>query len=181
MVSIVVQEWLESEAGWGCRPDGFSVHLTVADCTACCKKYWDDEKKRNKSGGVPHEYSREAGNPFVIDVEDHIYKALTKAKKEGRLGIRVWTNDHKKIHLDPAFARDEDLADLKGIFIEKNIDASCCLWTWKETPEEFRRLAGVDTYSWVAYIPSKFADTKIPFGKSSKLKTLKNGKLKFFK
>lgn len=181
MVPVVVQEWLESEAGWGCRPDGFSIHLTLADCQAYCKKYWEDEKKANKGGGVPHEYSREAGNPTVVDVDEKVYKALVEAKKRNIYGIRVWCRDIKKIYLDPAFASPLDLANEKGLLLD-NKATGPSLWAWKEAPQEFRSLTGVDTYSWVAYIPPQFVDTKMPFGKSSKIKTLKSGgKLKFFK
>ena len=182
MKPVVVQEWLESEAGWGCRPDGFSVHLTVTDCKAYCKSYWDEEKKRNKGGGVPHEYSRECGEPQLVDVDDNVYKSLVEAKKRNVSGIRIWCRDIKKISLDPAFRSDEELANDKSQYIEKNTDVAASAWTWKEAPEEFRRLAGVDTYTWVAYISSKFVGGKTPFGKASKIKTLKNGgKLKFFK
>lgn len=87
---VVLQEWLESEAGWGCRPDGYSVHLSVEDAKAFIEQYWAREKERNPSGTVPECYSRPCGEPFVKDVEQSVYKKLKKMKAGGSLGF--WIN-----------------------------------------------------------------------------------------
>jgi len=52
--------WLESEAGWGQRPDGYSLHISHE----VAKKYSDDYMSRQKEAlgpGTPHEYSFPAG------------------------------------------------------------------------------------------------------------------------
>ena len=86
----VLQEWLESERGWGQRPDGYSVHLSVEDSKTFVEGYWKREKERNKSGGVPECYSRPCGDPFVKDVDKDVYQKLKDLKKEGKYGFHIW-------------------------------------------------------------------------------------------
>jgi hypothetical protein len=77
-VPVVCQLWEESEAGWGCRPDGWTVHRTEADRVAFVKEYWDRQPK----GPAPDEYTRTCGNPFLMDLNenDKLYEALIKSK-----------------------------------------------------------------------------------------------------
>jgi len=88
MATVVMQRWLESERGWSIRDDGVSLHLSEKDRVAYCKQYWADEKKRNTTGEVPDEYSREDGSPVLIDLDKRskLYKDLVKSKH----GIRVY-------------------------------------------------------------------------------------------
>lgn len=67
---VVVQDWEESERGWGTRPDGISIHLTEEDRSAYCENYWREERKRNAGGGTPDEYEREAGRPWKAEITD---------------------------------------------------------------------------------------------------------------
>ena len=87
---VVLQEWLESECGWGQRPDGYSVHLSVGDSKKYVEEYWAREKASNISGGVPDCYSRPCGNPIVKDVDKNVYDKLKQLKKEGKSGFRIW-------------------------------------------------------------------------------------------
>ena len=91
--TVVAQEWEESERGWGCRPDGASLHLTESDRAAYVKDYWDREKQRNPSGGVPDEYSRESGSPILIDVDAKTYKQIKASKN----GIMVWQTEYRDL------------------------------------------------------------------------------------
>lgn len=90
---IVVQEWEESEAGWGCRPDGASLHLTEADREAYIKAYWDAEKKRNPGGAAPHEYSRASGSPFIMDVDTKTFNKIKKSKN----GMMLWESEYREL------------------------------------------------------------------------------------
>lgn len=76
MQIAVCQPWLESERGWGQRPDGFSLHQTQEHCTAYIKAYWDDQPK----GPAPDEYSRPDGNAYLVKVSDELFKKLKKHK-----------------------------------------------------------------------------------------------------
>lgn len=76
------QDWDESEAGWGIRPDGYSLHLTNEQAKAYVAAYWREEKERNPSGAVPHEYSRECGDPYKVLVDKKTYEEI-KASKGG--------------------------------------------------------------------------------------------------
>ena len=56
-VAVWVLEWEESERGWGCRPDGYSVHASKADCRNFVAAYWAGMPDR-VNGEAPDEYSR---------------------------------------------------------------------------------------------------------------------------
>lgn len=82
MITVVKQNWEESERGWGIRPDGYSLHLTEEDRKAFIKEYWDDQP----SGEAPDEYSRPSGNGYLADVQDDTYQTIKNSKN----GIRVF-------------------------------------------------------------------------------------------
>lgn len=75
--TIVVQEWTESEAGWGQRPDGCSLHLSDADREAFIKSYWDGMPDRSE--GVPECYSFPSGNAYLADVDPDIYRKVSES------------------------------------------------------------------------------------------------------
>lgn len=71
---VVRQEWLESERGWGVRPDGYSLHRTPDDCVRYIKEYWaamPDE--------VPDEYSRPDGSPQIVCVDEKTYQQVCRS------------------------------------------------------------------------------------------------------
>lgn len=86
----ICQLWEESERGWGCRPDGFSLHLTDEDRLKYIKEYWD----RQPDGPAPDEYSRPLGWPmskgFNVKVTKEVYAKL-KERAEHH-GIMVWSS-----------------------------------------------------------------------------------------
>lgn len=92
MPEAVVQEWLESEAGWGQRPDGYSIHLSFEDHKQYCANYWAEENKRNPSGKAPAEYSRECGKPVWCEIPEWVYKELMDRETNPH-GIRLWNSD----------------------------------------------------------------------------------------
>lgn len=84
---IYYQSWEESEAGWGTRPDGFSLHKSQADCKDYIQQYW----ARQPRGPAPHEYSRDCGSPKPIEATDGVVKLIT-----GK-GLRVEQWNAKKL------------------------------------------------------------------------------------
>ena len=56
---VVVQPWSEFERGWGCRPDGYSLHLTEEDRVSFIKGY-----TANRTGAAPYEYDAPDGSPY---------------------------------------------------------------------------------------------------------------------
>lgn len=80
MMTVVKQDWEESELGWGIRPDGYSLHLTEEDRKQYIKDYWADQPE----GRVPDEYSRPSGSAYLVDVQEHIWKEIKNSKN----GIR---------------------------------------------------------------------------------------------
>ncbi len=79
--NVLRQDWLESERGWGQRPDGYSLHLTESDRQRYVTEYWG-----RMPDEVPDEYSRPDGSPVRIDVDELLY-AQVKASKNG---LRFW-------------------------------------------------------------------------------------------
>lgn len=59
--SLWLMQWEESEAGWGCRPDGYSVHATAEAAKAYVDAYW-----RRMPDRVPEEYSRPSSDAVEV-------------------------------------------------------------------------------------------------------------------
>ena len=91
---VYVQEWEESERGWGQRPDGYSIHQYEADIAKYVKEYWD-----NMPDETPDEYSRPDGAPFTGYIPTSRYKEFFKEKNHG---IRLYSGDYNKLTLELA-------------------------------------------------------------------------------
>jgi hypothetical protein len=68
---VWVQKWEESEAGWGGRPDGYTLHLEREDIT----KFLEAMRAREAEAGysaqnVPREYTRPSGRPYQALITD---------------------------------------------------------------------------------------------------------------
>jgi hypothetical protein len=71
MRQLIALRWEESERGWGVRPDGISFHKNLESAKIFVERYWD-----RLPDGVPDEYSRPSGEPFVIEVSEWIYRKV---------------------------------------------------------------------------------------------------------
>lgn len=74
-----VQKWLESERGFGCRPDGYTLHIKREDIDAFLKDMREREMKGMPAGYVPDEYSRPDGQPYLTNIKDR--KLMNQIKK----------------------------------------------------------------------------------------------------
>jgi len=90
--TAIIQEWLESERGWGQRPDGCSVHLSREDLGTYVEEYWASMPKE-----VPSEYSRPCGDAYLAQVDVHTYKQLRKNNKQEKYGLRLWELEFRKL------------------------------------------------------------------------------------
>lgn len=83
---VILVTWTESERGWGCRPDGASLHLTREDAAAFIKEHNDSLPKE-----VPDEYTRadNMGVPCLVDAK------LWERIKASPKGVRLWHRDFK--------------------------------------------------------------------------------------
>lgn len=88
LYEVVCVSWTESEAGWGCRPDGCSLHLKESDRVTFYKEYLN-----NLPEEVPHEYSRMDGNPEIVYVSEDLFEKVNKSKN----GIMLWESEYRKI------------------------------------------------------------------------------------
>lgn len=74
---LLCQKWLESEQGWGTRPDGYSLHMNDLDRETYVDEYWETMPKE-----VPQEYSRPDGTAYWCPVSEETYEKV-KASKNG--------------------------------------------------------------------------------------------------
>ena len=65
--------WTESEAGWGTRPDGYTVHRDEAAAQQYVADYWRKERERNPGGGVPSEYTFPAEESVMVEVSQDLH------------------------------------------------------------------------------------------------------------
>lgn len=90
---VIVQEWEETERGWGIRPDGFTLHLTLEDHKEWCNAH----VASLPTDHVPDEYTWVSGKPQKIAVDKETYDNLCVAKAKGRFGIFVDKVEHKDL------------------------------------------------------------------------------------
>lgn len=80
-ILVICQKWEESEAGWGTRPDGYSLHLSLEHLKQYIAEYW--EKMPDE---VPDEYCRPGGAPYECEIDSETYLKLKASKN----GLRFW-------------------------------------------------------------------------------------------
>ena len=88
-MKVYRQDWEESELGWGIRPDGYSLHLSLEDAAIFAKNYMIQQEnyfKERGVKGVPDEYSRVSGKAYEVDVDKKIYQEIRKSE----FGVRKW-------------------------------------------------------------------------------------------
>jgi len=89
-LGVIYVSWEESERGWGTRPDGCSLHLTME----CFREFEKDYWKRMKAAygdRVPDEYSRPAGRPVLAGVTGIWFEKIKNSKN----GIRLLYNQER--------------------------------------------------------------------------------------
>lgn len=89
-MKVVVQRWLESERGWGTRPDGVSIHLNDADRQEYINRYWG-----SMPDYTPDEYSRPHLDAFTRDVTD--LELLAELEQSNKKGLRFWQYELKEL------------------------------------------------------------------------------------
>jgi len=78
-ITAVFVSWTESERGWGMRPDGCSIHMSMDEWRRYLREFQESQPKE-----VPAEYSF-PGTPRPIDISDEEIIARLKEKKSLRL------------------------------------------------------------------------------------------------
>lgn len=75
MPDVLRQNWLESERGWGTRPDGYSLHMNKVH-----RDQFVEDFNATLPDEVPDEYSRPDGKPFVTTVDEATFAEVKKSK-----------------------------------------------------------------------------------------------------
>ena len=79
---VIRQDWEESERGWGVRPDGYTLHLTLEDHAAYVKKFYT-----GRDGPVPDEYTRVSGDPRTVMIGTKKFAELNTPDAKKRRGV----------------------------------------------------------------------------------------------
>lgn len=87
-LTVICQEWLETERGWGQRPDGASLHLTTKDKDDFIKDYW-----AKMPDYTPDEYSRPCGEAKIIEVDG----ALADSIRATERGLWILQRDYSEL------------------------------------------------------------------------------------
>jgi len=74
MLAVVRVDWIESERGWGTRPDGYSLHATTKEAEHYINDYWSKMPDE-----VPDEYSR-PGEPRLVEVDEKTHEEVQKKR-----------------------------------------------------------------------------------------------------
>lgn len=77
-MKVYIQEWTESERGWGTRFDGYAIHASVDDAVSHVHKHWG-----SMPDNVPDCYSRPSGSIYEVDAPDGMEEELLAAKLKG--------------------------------------------------------------------------------------------------
>ena len=107
MPKVVVQNWLESEAGWGVRPDGFTVHINRGQRDAYVS--WYNAAFNNKPT-APAEYTRADGDPFEVEVSIELFNKITTASLKKVKGRAINGIHGKKNYWNKKSLSDEDIS-----------------------------------------------------------------------
>lgn len=90
---IWCQQLEESERGWGCRPDGYILSLTLEDSHRHLKAAMDYQRKYFEDQGIydtPDEYTRPAGEPYQCEITEQQLDTISDN------GVRYLSNDWPK-------------------------------------------------------------------------------------
>jgi len=88
MNKVYLQIWEESERGWGVRPDGCSIHLTLKDRNDYISKIYEGRTLKK----IPDEYERIVGNPVEVFVSDLVYSEII-----GKNTIRLMEHEMRNL------------------------------------------------------------------------------------
>ena len=73
MKKVFLQYWEESERGWGVRPDGCSIHLSLEEHKKYVNSIYNERKTHTQ---VPYEYDRPVGESLSIMIKDDLYENI---------------------------------------------------------------------------------------------------------
>lgn len=88
MKEAVLETWTESEAGWGQKSDGCSIHLTREDFKKYIDTFWKSMPEK-----TPSIYERPDSNLRDIIISDKLFKKIKKSKN----GIRFWQSEFNSL------------------------------------------------------------------------------------
>lgn len=74
MKAVYAINWTEYERGWGSRPDGHTLHISLEEAHNYIKNYGRDQ--RESYFYVPEIYSA-PGDPKLVEVSDEVYIDVT--------------------------------------------------------------------------------------------------------
>lgn len=104
---VICQRWVESEAGWGVRPDGFSLHVGREALEKFIKEYW-----RGMPAAPPSEYSRPEGAPYTTGVDEDTYREVVVSG----LGVRRYDTPPADITSSYKLISTSSISNTRSLF-----------------------------------------------------------------
>lgn len=91
----ILVEWVESERGWGIRPDGYSVHVSKETAEQYIKDYWAMMPQQ-----APDEYSRPEHSLEwkTISISDQLYTEMVAKDDKS---VRLWEHPDQLYPITP--------------------------------------------------------------------------------
>ncbi len=86
MLDAILIRWVETERGWGIRPDGCTIHANEEDYKNYVKEYNEDLPDE-----VPDIYSRPDGEIRKVVISKELNERLLSSDN----GICLWENDFR--------------------------------------------------------------------------------------
>lgn len=82
---VIRQSWTESERGWGQKPWGDTLHLSIADMKEANRLHWAEYPDSH----VPDWYVRPNEDPQEVYVSRELYERLVEERKNPPEGNRL--------------------------------------------------------------------------------------------
>lgn len=73
MKQAILESWTEFEIGWGCRPDGYTLHINEDARKRFIKAY---NERFNAEPVATHDYSRADNKPQAVLVPNDVFERL---------------------------------------------------------------------------------------------------------
>lgn len=91
---VVMITWIESEAGFGQRNDGCSLHADDVMAAIYIKDHWNLESEQNQANEVPEVYSRPASEiGRLVEISGGILRTFRASVSLKKSGIMLWEDE----------------------------------------------------------------------------------------
>lgn len=116
--TVYLQYWRESEGGWGQRPDGWSLHLTMEDHARYLA--WCQQLERDLHRRYPtvDDYVRPHGDVIPVEVDAELFARIARMREsvqdDGYEGRRYGLRGYGRLELAQVVKVAEGASTISG-------------------------------------------------------------------